>query len=164
MVSKKQVTLFIFLFFSSGLMTVLNGQSIIKNEVDEFTGNRVIQSDYERIEHDGFSGRAFVSAFYNEGTYLLVLTVRSNDSWQLLSTDAAYFIIDGERESYNINQFESDVSNDSTMMQYSITLSESEFESFGKAEEIKFRINRNVYTLSQEAIKSFSLVLDTLKE
>ncbi len=164
MAYKHQVTLLLFLLLISGSLSSLHAQSLTQDKVDEFTGDRIIQSESEKIDHEGFSGRTYISAFYNEGTYVMIITVISNDSWQLLSTNTAYFLIDGERESHDLKRVETDVSSGTTTERHAIILSESEFERFGEAEEIRFKAGGNVYTLSQEAIKSFSLVLDTLEE
>lgn len=155
---------FIAIFILSSFSAELIGQSIIKNEEDEFTGNRIIQSSSERIEHEGFSGSALVSAFYNEGSYFMILSVISRDSWQLLSANTANFIIDDERAEYDLLRIDTDTSGGGTTEQYGIVLSESEFAKFGNAEDLRFRANRNIYTITQEAKDSFLLVLNELQE
>lgn len=157
---KKELTTLLVLFFFIGGLTELNGQSLVKNEEDEFTGDRVIQSEFVKIDHEGYRGTAYISAFYVEGTYALVITISSNDSWQLLGTETASFFIDGERESYSLERIGTDVSSDTE--RYGIMLSESGFNKFGQAEEIKFRAKGNVHTFNKQAINSFSIVLDAL--
>ena len=161
---KKNLMILTSIFILTSLCSEIFGQSIVKNEEDEFTGNRVIQSSSERIEHEGFTGRAFVSAFYNEGSYFLILEVYSSDSWQLLSANTTNFIIDDDRKEYELLRIDTDTSSGGTIEQYGIILSASEFEKFGNAEDLRFRANRNIYTITQEAKDSFLLVLNELQE
>lgn len=161
---KKYLIILTGVFILSSFCSELFGQSIAKNEEDEFTGNRVIQSSAERIEHEGFTGRSFVSAFYNEGRYIMIIEVASTDSWQLLSANTANFIIDGEREEHQLLRIDTDTQSGGTIERYGIMLSASEFEKFGNAEDLRFRANRNVYTVTQEAKDTFLLVSNEVHE
>jgi hypothetical protein len=141
-----------------------NAQGLIKNEIDEFSGNRIIQSDYIKIDHEGFSGRAFTTAMYSEGDYFLVLNTYSNDSWQLLSTDSADFVIDGQRSTKDLYNVDSDVDGGVVMESKAFILSKDEFEEFASAETVKFRANRNIYTLTDKAKQGIRIVLTEINK
>lgn len=131
---------------------------IAENNIDEFTGYRIIRSKFVEIGHENFPGRAILSATFIEGEHMLHLSVRSDDSWQLLGAETAYFLIDGRQKRFSINEIDSDVSGGTTSEDYAIPLTKEEFSSLGEANEIRFRINGNVYELPTIAIQSISLV------
>ena len=137
-------------------------QSLIKDEVDEFTGNHIIQTDHVRISHEGYSGRSFVSFAHIEGDNYMIITVMSRDSWQILGADVARFIIDENRKGFDLIRMDTDVGRGTTTERYAIILTIDDFISLRDADDVRFRINRNIYELNDEAKKSIGLVVNRL--
>lgn len=151
---------YLLLTFTLLFTSQITAQSLVQNKTDEFTGNRVVQSDDEQISHDGFSGKSYIGAIYTSGDYAIILTVVSNDSWQLLSTDKAYVVSDGERMDFRLHRFETDVSSGVTIEQYGILVSRDELRQFADSNDFRIRANRNIYTVSVQAKDAFRLVLN----
>lgn len=139
----------------------VNAQELVKNQVDEFTGNKVIQSSYEIIEHTGFSGRAYLSTFYSDSPVLMI-NVISRDSWQILGAKKAQFIIDEERKEYSLHQIDTEIQSGSVIESYGIIMTKKELVQLANASDIRFRINRNVYTVTQNAKGGIQLLLNEI--
>lgn len=140
------------------------GQSLSQNEIDEFSGERVVVAEHVLIEHEGFSGRANIFPAYTGNRYLLILTVMSRDSWQILSADNAQFIIDEDRNRFSLLRIDTDINRGNVVEQYGMEFNQQEFEKIANASDVRFRINGNVYTVNQEAKDSVQLVIDTVNE
>lgn len=139
----------------------VNAQELVKNEVDEFTGDKVIQSSYELIEHTGFSGGVYLSAFYSDSPVLMI-NVLSRDSWQILGAKSARFLIDGERIEHSLHQIDTEIESGSVVESYGIILTKKELAELANADDIRFRINRNVYTVTQNAKAGIQLLLNEI--
>ena len=156
-------TLLTLLFAASTFTIGAHAQEIIQSEVDEFSGNMVVQSSFEEIEHEGFPGSADVSVLYVEGDYGIVLTVTSRDSWQLLGADQVQFIIDDDREAFDLLRMETETSGGTTQEEYLILLSLSDLSALASADDVRFRADRNVYTVTPNAQEAMELVINEVE-
>ena len=140
------------------------GQSLSQNEIDEFSGERVVAAESISIEHEGFSGTARIIPAYTNNEYVFILTVMSRDSWQILGADNAQFIIDEDRNRFSLLRIDTDTNRGNVVEQYGMKFNQQEFEKIANASDVRFRINGNVYTVNQEVKDSVQLVIDTVNE
>lgn len=136
------------------------GQTIQTNDTDEFTDSRRIISSFETAEQDAYSGKAQTAVAYLDGEYYLIINSISRDSWQLLGSNTALFLIDGIRSSYAIQSMESEVESGYVLERYLMPL---DVDDFLNASQVKFRINGIVFEMSFEAVNSFRIVNDVQK-
>jgi hypothetical protein len=146
------------------------GQTFKMDEYHEDSGNRILLTSNEQIDHDGFTGSVFVAASFarinSEDTesYSFHIEVHSNDGFEMFTADSVNFFIDDEREQYKLFVSAAERREESNFESGFIQLKKTEFEKFGKATDLRFRIHNNDFTVSQNAKDAFLLVLNTLKE
>ena len=139
-------------------------QEIETDETDEFSGERVVNTSLHQIEHEGFSGRARIFFLYttnsNTSPYTFVFTVMSRDGWQVLGDDTAEFIVDDGRETRNLTRVDTDTSGGRTSESYAIAFTEDDLRDLGLAEDVRFRVNGNIYRLTNEAKEAAQLIVN----
>lgn len=146
--------------FFLGATGLIHAQEITRDGEDDFRGERIVETSREQIEHEGFPGSSRVTFLYAYRSYLLALIVTSSAGWQIYGDDTAEFIVDENRRTYNIELLSTDRNQGVTSGHYGISLEEGEVRELGSAEDVRFRINGNVYTLTDEAKEAAQLIVD----
>lgn len=143
---------------------VAYAQEIVEDSEDEFNGARKVRTSTHQIDHEGFSGSARIVYLHvgeaETGSYGMALNVRSRDSWQILGSDTAEFIVDEKRATYDLSRSNTDISGGITSEVYIIASTQGELREIGVAEDVRFRVNGNVYTLTNEAKEAARLIVD----
>ena len=139
------------------------GQSIELDEEDEFTGDRVVRSSFESVDHDGFSGRARMSVAYIGDSYALTLLTRSRDSWQFLNSDKAYFIIDEARVTHDLDRLGTETTRGAVIEHYAFLLTPEELLQIAGGTDVRFRAAGNIFTVGESTKANIQLVLDAVE-
>ena len=134
------------------LTSTVQAQGLLVNDTDEFTGMQRVISEFVDVESS--EGLASVSVSYVDGNYFLALTVVA-DSWLVLGSRTAYFVIDGRRSQSMLFEIDSNVQGSKVVERYAIDVDD---DTLLGAESIKFRINGVVYECGEEVIESINLV------
>ena len=154
------------LFFT--VYDAATGQTFEVNRYDEATGNRILVTNNEKIDHEGFTGSAFVSAMFgrdktesNEHTehYTLVIEIFSEDGFEVFNADSVNFTIDDEMVRYKLFVIATERREQSNFESCFVQLTKTDFERFGKARDLRFRILNNDFTITQNAKDALLLVL-----
>lgn len=137
-------------FFLS--VTLAFGQAeIIKNETDEFTGNRLVQTDWTTVTVQESGDEPLyskqMSVFYNEGRWMLVL-VSTSDSWAFLGTDTTYFLADGEQFERQFGRGETKVEDRSVREQYIVVFTEDMRSAFERADRVRMKAGSYVLDIT----------------
>ena len=136
------------------------GQSISRDVTDEFSGNRIIQTESIRIDHEGFGGITSISFVYHEGDVVMLIEIASRDSWQLTRAKSIDTIIDERRESFDILRLNSKASRGVVYESYIAYLDMDWLLIISEAGDVRFRANRNVFTLNKKVKQSAKLLYD----
>jgi len=125
-----------------------------KFEKDEFTGKTSVQCPHTQVavEEQPIEKvyAAYASVAMNEGQYALIVTMRA-ESWNLLSEDTAYAIIDGKRHEFgaapnrNGNEI---LLGGKVAEQLLVVIPNTAVEKLASAEEFRVKIGTGVYDFS----------------
>jgi len=120
---------------------------------DRFKGDTTCQtSTFDMDTKESDADRANLIMAYTGSQYVLYITTLS-DEWQYLSTDTAYFLIDGDKASFKIHRVDTDVRSGNVIEQYAIVVSPLQIKDFMKAQQIEFKIDNDIYSYPEEGLK-----------
>jgi len=121
-------------------------------ETDKFTGKRKCQTPVIDLKTNN-SVRANVIGVHNGDATGIVFTFASEE-WRYLNNDKIYFLIDGERKSFQLYTVDREVNSSGysvgVIEQYAIILTTSELNRLAEATTIQFRIGSDEYRLPTE--------------
>lgn len=142
--------------------SVFGQAEIIKNETDEFSQKRVVQTSFVdvRVEEQGSERltHSTVSIAYVEGDWALVLNT-SSESWAFLGQDNAYFIADGQNLEADLGRAESEVQDDGRVMEQSVVFLTADMrEAFASSETVRMKAGRYVLDISQAVDKEIQTI------
>jgi len=140
--------------------TLVFGQSISRDGVDEFSGRLVIQTESIRIGHEGFSGEVELSFAYIGGDIMMLIMLTSRDSWQLTRAQSIAMIIDERRETFDLNRLNTKVFRGGVYESHIVFLNPELLLAISEAGDVRFRANRNIFTLNNKAKQSARLLHD----
>jgi hypothetical protein len=82
-------------------VTDVTAQDFARNKVDEFTGERTVQTPFVDIEVEEEGSESILlkeaCALNMDGQWILIINTASK-SWAYIGSDTAYFLVDGERD------------------------------------------------------------------
>lgn len=159
--------------FSLSLMLLISfvvyGQDTSSCETDEFTGETNCKTEVVNLSsaESNVSRTIFQMVYQSESqTYFMAFAFASSE-WQYLNTEKIYFLLDGERENYELLSVDSDISGGTVVEQYGIQLVSEDIERFLNAEEIRFKIRNDIYEFNSEAkgiLNSLKTKVDELED
>lgn len=137
------------------LIVTIPSFSQITTEEDEFTGDinhHTGAFDIPSDNSDLIQSRGFFANL--DGTYVFSISVQS-EKWQHLSDNVANFLIDSERKQLNSVYKDTDTNTSGTTFILAETLGfvfdEESLINISKADDVRFKIGNNVYTISNNA-------------
>lgn len=121
------------------LTTTASGQLIQSDEIDEFSGNRVVIGETVDIDITSISGQSTIGFSYAAETLILVFHNNSRDSWQFLGHNEIQFIVDDDRWSLDFDRASSESLRRGTYEMNVVLLTESQARQLQNAEDVRFR-------------------------
>jgi len=96
-------------------ITNLQAQTFVKNEVDEFTGKRIMIIDGGFIDVDSEDAQVRMYAAVQDDYKIVTLLSLSNE-WQFLGEEYVYLLYDGERMRKKLHQVDSKLAGESMFL------------------------------------------------
>lgn len=164
MIRLKTVTL---LFFAAMLLSApVQAQTPCQSETDEFTETKtaecpmiqpVVEKQPTERLHKSAIRLARVST--DKATSAILMVITRSDSWNFLSENSLYAIIDGERYTWKLRRGATDMDMGSVIEGYHAILTKAELNDISSSNSFRLKLGTAVFDLSDTDINEHASAL-----